>query len=122
MAPSAPTAGRGVGRDPRAPDAARNSRLYGEVWEPYKETRIIRGRTTLSVRAVKASPLFFGDEFAAQLKRGPGSRRGISGSPEDGVERAAPTICSTSARPTDRHLSAIEMMMLAARALGVGMR
>ncbi len=40
-------------------------RLYEAVWGPYKDTAIIRGRTTLSPRAVKA--LATGDEFAAQL-------------------------------------------------------
>src|SRR5512143_2347009 len=39
-------------------------RLYGEVWGPYKDTAIIRGRTTLSPRAVQA--IKAGDEFAAQ--------------------------------------------------------
>jgi len=40
-------------------------KLYEAVWEPYKDSAIIRGRTTLSPRAVKA--LKTGDEFAAQL-------------------------------------------------------
>jgi len=40
-------------------------KLYDAVWVPYKDSAIIRGRTTLSPRAVKA--LKTGDEFAAQL-------------------------------------------------------
>ena len=40
-------------------------KLYESVWVPYKDSAIIRGRTTLSPRAVKA--LKTGDEFAAQL-------------------------------------------------------
>ena len=39
--------------------------LYESVWGPYKDSAIIRGRTTLSPRAVKA--LKTGDEFSAQL-------------------------------------------------------
>src|SRR5882762_6039766 len=39
--------------------------LYQQLWGPYKETAIIRGRTKLSERAVKA--IATGDEFAANL-------------------------------------------------------
>src|SRR5277367_4520674 len=40
-------------------------KLYESVWGPYKDSAIIRGRTTLSPRAHKA--LKTGDEFTAQL-------------------------------------------------------
>ena len=50
----------------REPDARRKIQsTYEELWGPYKESAIIRGRTTLSARAVKAIKV--GDEFAATL-------------------------------------------------------
>src|SRR5579875_2087619 len=48
----------------RSPETRREiQRLYQELWEPYKESAIIRGRKELSPRAVKA--IRIGDEFAA---------------------------------------------------------
>ena len=61
-------------------------RLYREVWGPYKETAIIRGRTTLSPRAVKA--LATGDEFAAQLSVVPVHVMVFLDRPKMRVERA----------------------------------
>ena len=56
-------------------------KLYEAVWVPYKDSAIIRGRTTLSPRAVKA--LKTGDEFAAQLAIVPVHVASLSRSAED---------------------------------------
>ena len=89
-------------------------RLYREVWGPYKETAIIRGRTTLSPRALKA--LATGDEFAAQLTVVPVHVVVFLDRPKMRVERgSADDLFNFGAT-----FPAIEMMMLAARALGVG--
>lgn len=42
-------------------------RLYQEVWEPYKQQAIIRGRSQLSARARNA--VRTGDQFAASLAK-----------------------------------------------------
>ncbi len=82
----------------RAANARREiQKLYESVWGPYKDSAIIRGRTLLSPRAVKA--LKTGDEFAAQLAMADLFNFGAT---------------------YGSIFPAIELMMLAARALGVG--
>jgi nitroreductase len=93
-------------------------RLYREVWGPYKETAIIRGRTTLSPRAVKA--LATGDEFAAQLSVVPVHVVVFLDRPKMRVERGSADDLFNFGATYGSIFPAIEMMMLAARALGVG--
>ncbi len=93
-------------------------RLYEEVWGPYKESAIIRGRTTLSPRAVKA--LRTGDEFAAQLSVVPVHVVVFLDRPKMRVERGSADDLFNFGATYGSIFPAIEMMMLAARALGVG--
>ena len=103
----------------RDPTACREiQKLYELAWVPYKDSAIIRGRATLSARAQKA--LRVGDEFSASLAIVPVhvvvfldrlKMRVVRGSPEDLTNFGA-TYGSV--------FPAIELMMLAARALGVG--
>src|SRR5882762_7823259 len=93
-------------------------RLYGEVWEPYKETAIIRGRKTLSPRAVKA--LATGDEFAAQLSVVPVHVVVFLDRPKMRVERGSADDLFNFGATYGSIFPAIEMMMLSARALGIG--
>jgi nitroreductase len=93
-------------------------RLYEEVWGPYKDSAIIRGRTTLSPRAVKA--LRTGDEFAAQLSVVPVHVIVFLDRPKMRVERGSADDLFNFGATYGSIFPAIEMMMLAARALGVG--
>lgn len=93
-------------------------RLYEAVWGPYKDTAIIRGRTTLSPRAVKA--LRTGDEFAAQLAVVPVHVVVFLDRPKMRVERGSADDLFNFGATYGSIFPAIEMMMLAARALGVG--
>jgi len=93
-------------------------RLYREVWGPYKETAIIRGRTTLSPRAVKA--LATGDEFAAQLSVVPVHVVVFLDRPKMRVERGSAADLFNFGATYGSIFPAIELMMLAARAVGVG--
>jgi nitroreductase len=92
-------------------------RLYEEVWGPYKETAIIRGRTTLSPRAVKA--LKTGDEFAAQLAIVPVHVLVFLDRPKMRVERGSPDDLTNFGATYGSVFPAIELMMLSARALGI---
>jgi nitroreductase len=93
-------------------------RLYEAVWGPYKDTAIIRGRTTLSPRAVKA--LRTGDEFAAQLAVVPVHVVVFLDRPKMRVERGSAEDLFNFGATYGSIFPAIELMMLAARALGVG--
>ena len=103
----------------RDPETRREiQRLYEEVWDPYKDSAIIRGRTTLSPRAVKA--LRTGDEFAAQLSVVPVHVVVFLDRPKMRVERGSADDLFNFGATYGSIFPAIEMMMLAARALGVG--
>ncbi len=93
-------------------------RLYQEVWEPYKETAIIRGRKELSARALKA--LAIGDEFAAQLAVVPVHVVVFLDRPKMRVERGTDEDIRNFGATYGSVFPAIELMMLSARALGVG--
>src|SRR6202521_1115820 len=92
-------------------------RLYEAVWGPYKETAIIRGRTTLSVRAVKA--LATGDEFAAQLSVVPIHVVVFLDRPKMRVERGSADDLFNFGATYGSIFPAIEMMMLRAARPGV---
>jgi nitroreductase len=92
-------------------------RLYEEVWGVYKETAIIRGRTTLSPRAVKA--LKSGDEFAAQLAVVPVHVLVFLDRPKMRVERGSADDLTNFGATYGSVFPAIELMMLSARALGI---
>jgi nitroreductase len=105
-----------VVRDPAA--RAEIRRLYELAWVPYKDTAIIRGRTALSARAKKALQL--GDEFAASLSIVPVHVVVFLDRPKMRVERGSPEDLTNFGATYGSIFPAIEMMMLAARALGVG--
>jgi nitroreductase len=92
-------------------------RLYQEVWEPYKDTAIIRGRATLSPRAIKA--IKTGDEFAAQLAVVPVHVVVFLDRPKMRVARGSADDLFNFGATYGSVFPAIELMMLAARALGV---
>jgi nitroreductase len=93
-------------------------RLYQEVWEPYKETAIIRGRKELSARAKKA--LGIGDEFAASLAIVPVHIAAFLDRPKMRVERGSPEDLSNFGATYGSIFPALELLLLAARALGIG--
>jgi nitroreductase len=93
-------------------------RLYDAVWGPYKDSAIIRGRTTLSPRAVKA--LKTGDEFAAQLAIVPVHVVVFLDRPKMRVERGSEADLFNFGATYGSIFPAIELMTLAARALGIG--
>jgi len=93
-------------------------RLYEAVWGPYKESAIIRGRTELSARAVKA--LRTGDEFAAQLAIVPVHVVVFLDRPKMRVERGSANDLFNFGATYGSIFPAIELMMLSARALGIG--
>jgi nitroreductase len=102
----------------RSAETRRNiQRLYDEVWGPYKESAIIRGRTTLSPRAVKA--LKTGDEFAAQLAIVPVHVVVFLDRPKMRVERGSAEDLTNFGATYGSVFPAIELMMLSARALGI---
>ncbi len=92
--------------------------LYEQVWGPYKETAIIRGRTSLSARAQKA--LRVGDEFAAQLSIVPVHVVVFLDRPKMRVERGSPEDLTNFGATYGSIFPAIELLMLAARAHGLG--
>jgi len=93
-------------------------RLYKEVWEPYKETAIIRGRKELSARAKKA--LSIGDEFAASLAIVPVHIVTFLDRPKMCVERGSPEDLTNFGATYGSIFPAIELLMLSKRALGIG--
>ncbi|MGO9450754.1 MAG: nitroreductase family protein [Candidatus Binataceae bacterium] len=93
-------------------------RLYELAWIPYKDTAIIRGRTTLSPRAQKA--LRLGDEFAASLAIVPAHVIVFLDRPKMRVPRGSAEDLTNFGATYGSVFPAIELMMLAARALGVG--
>jgi nitroreductase len=92
--------------------------IYQELWEPYKESAIIRGRTTLSARAVKAIAL--GDEFAATLAIVPVHILVFLDRPKMRVERGSADDLFNFGATYGSMFPAIELLMLSARALGIG--
>jgi len=93
-------------------------KLYEAVWGPYKDSAIIRGRTSLSPRAVKA--IKTGDEFAAQLAIVPVHVVVFLDRPKMRVERGTPADLFNFGATYGSIFPAIELLMLAARALGIG--
>jgi len=103
----------------RDPAARREiQRLYELAWVPYKDTAIIRGRTTLSLRAQNA--LRLGDEFAASLAIVPVHVVIFLDRPKMRVERGSAEDLTNFGATYGSVFPAIELMMLAARACGVG--
>src|ERR1700683_1392036 len=92
--------------------------LYEEVWGPYKETAIIRGRKELSARAKKA--LAIGDEFAASLAIVPVHILIFLDRPKMRVERGSPEDLTNFGATYGSIFPAIELLMLSARALRLG--
>jgi nitroreductase len=101
-----------------APARREIQRLYEEVWGPYKDTAIIRGRTTLSARAQKA--LAVGDGFAASLAVVPVHVVIFLDRPKMRVERGSAEDLFNFGATYGSIFPAIELMMLSARALGIG--
>lgn len=93
-------------------------KMYRASWEPYKESAIIRGRKTLSARAQKA--LAVGDEFAASLAIVPAHIVIFLDRPKMRVVRGSPEDLSNFGATYGSIFPAIELMMLSARALGIG--
>ena len=93
-------------------------KMYEAVWGPYKETAIIRGRKTLSPRAQKA--LSVGDEFAASLAIVPAHVVIFLDRPKMRVARGTPEDLFNFGATYGSIFPAIELMMLSARALGIG--
>src|SRR5262249_31399205 len=93
-------------------------RLYEAAWIPYKDTAIIRGRTTLSARAQKA--LRVGDEFAASLAIVSVHVVVFLDRPKMRVERGSPEDLTNFGATYGSVFPAIELLMLSARAMGVG--
>jgi nitroreductase len=103
----------------RDPAARREiQKLYELAWIPYKDSAIIRGRTTLSARAQKA--LRVGDEFSASLAIVPVHVVVFLDRPKMRVVRGSPEDLTNFGATYGSVFPAIELMMLAARALGVG--
>src|SRR5260370_4073611 len=92
-------------------------KLYESVWGPYKDSAIIRGRTTLSPRAVKA--LKTGDEFAAQLAIVPVHVVVFLDRPKMRVERGSEADLFNFGATYGSIFPAIELTMLPARAAGI---
>jgi nitroreductase len=101
-----------------APARREIQRLYEEVWGPYKDTAIIRGRTTLSARAQKA--LAVGDGFAASLAVVPVHVVIFLDRPKMRVERGSAEDLFNFGATYGSIFPAIELMMVSARALGIG--
>lgn len=93
-------------------------RLYEAVWGPYKDSAIIRGRTSLSPRALKA--IKTGDEFAAQLAIVPVHVVVFLDRLKMRAERGSAADLFNFGATYGSIFPAIELMMLAARALGIG--
>lgn len=93
-------------------------RIYQELWGPYKENAIIRGRKELSARAKKA--IAAGDEFAAQLAIVPVHILTFLDRPKMRVERGSADDLFNFGATYGSMFPAIELLMLTARALGLG--
>ena len=93
-------------------------KLYELAWVPYKDNAIIRGRTTLSARAQKA--LRVGDEFSASLAIVPVHVVVFLDRPKMRVVRGSPEDLTNFGATYGSVFPAIQLLMLAARALGVG--
>ena len=93
-------------------------RLYEAVWGPYKDSAIIRGRASLSARAVKA--IKTGDEFSAQLAIVPVHVVVFLDRPKMRVVRGSAEDLFNFGATYGSIFPAIELMMLSARALGIG--
>jgi nitroreductase len=93
-------------------------KLYESVWGPYKDSAIIRGRTTLSPRAIKA--LKTGDDFSAQLAIVPVHVLVFLDRPKMRVERGSQNDLFNFGATYGSIFPAIELLMLAARAVGIG--
>lgn len=93
-------------------------RIYEDQWEPYKESAIIRGRKELSARAKKA--LALGDEFAASLAIVPVHIVTFLDRPKMRVERGSADDLFNFGATYGSMFPAIELLMLTARALGIG--
>jgi nitroreductase len=103
----------------RDPGARREiQKLYELAWVPYKDSAIIRGRATLSARAQKA--LRVGDEFSASLAIVPVHVVVFLDRPKMRVVRGSPEDLTNFGATYGSVFPAIELMMLAARALDVG--
>ena len=103
-------------RDPAA--RGEIQKLYELAWVPYKDSAIIRGRATLSARAQKA--LRVGDEFSASLAIVPAHVVVFLDRPKMRVVRGSPEDLNNFGATYGSVFPAIQLMMLAARALGVG--
>jgi nitroreductase len=93
-------------------------RLYELSWVPYKDSAIIRGRKELSERAKKA--LAVGDEFSASLSIVPAHIIVFLDRPKMRVERGSPEDLTNFGATYGSIFPAIELLMLSARALGIG--
>ncbi len=93
-------------------------RIYEELWGPYKENAIIRGRRELSARAKKA--IAVGDEFAASLAIVPVHILTFLDRPKMRVERGSADDLFNFGATYGSMFPAIELLMLTARALGIG--
>jgi nitroreductase len=93
-------------------------KLYELAWVPYKDSAIIRGRATLSARAQKA--LRVGDGFSASLAIVPVHVVVFLDRPKMRVVRGSPEDLTNFGATYGSVFPAIELMMLAARAFGVG--
>ncbi len=103
----------------RAPELRRTfQRMYEELWVPYKETAIIRGRTQLSARAHNA--IRIGDEFAASLGIVPVHVLVFLDRPKMRVVRGSPEDLTNFGATYGSIFPAMQNLMLAARALGIG--
>ncbi len=103
----------------RSPETRREIQsFYQDLWEPYKESAIVRGRKELSARAVKA--IRIGDEFAASLAIVPVHILVFLDRPKMRVERGSAEDLHNFGATYGSIFPAIELMMLSARALGLG--
>ena len=93
-------------------------RLYSELWESYKARAIIKGRSSLSPRAQRA--LSAGDTFTAALLRVPVQIVIVLNRPRARIDRGSEMDRVYPASVYGSVFPAVELMMLAARALGVG--
>jgi nitroreductase len=92
--------------------------LYSELWESYKASAIVKGRPSLSPRAQRA--VSAGDTFAAALLRVPVQIVIVLNRSRTRIERGSEMDRVYPASVYGSVFPAVELMMLAARALGVG--
>lgn len=93
-------------------------RLYGELWESYKASAIVKGRASLSSKAQRA--ISAGDNFTGALLRVPVLIVVVLNRPRTRIERGSEMDRVYPASVYGSVFPAVELMMLAARALGVG--